>query len=210
MRKAGMLLVAFLLGLTLFSPVAAQDAPAGTPVAAECTVAPIDATTYYEAVMNSVPPLQQPINPEGPAASEEIAAAVTEVIQQSVACTNAGDFARLLAVIDPSYAPALIGVPYGQFEAALHALVEGSLDATQATPMVDDVDQSELNPTIVSVTNVLDHGNGIISAVAQIESNVSFASTFTIYLRVQEATGQYVIFYYAMHDLVTPIIPAGF
>ena len=210
MKKFFALFVLALIAATVSSPVAAQESTPEALQPGTCSVDPVDAATYYDAVMASIPPLQQPIAPEGEAASDDVIDAVTETILQSIACTNAGDFARLLAVIDPSYAPTLIGVPYGDFEAALFALVEASLDATAATPMVDDIDQSELSSSGVWIGDVLDHGNGIVSAVATIDSDMGYSSTFTIYLRQQEETGAWVIFYYAVHGLVTPLIPAGF
>ena len=94
MKKVFALFVLALIAATVSSPVAAQES---TPEALQpgiCSVDPVDAATYYDAVMASIPPLQQPIAPEGEAASDDVIDAVTATILQSIACTNAGDFSR--------------------------------------------------------------------------------------------------------------------
>lgn len=211
MRKVIAGLFALMIGLSVMAPTSAQEPPSEPLPPADCNaVEPIDPAAYNEAVLASVPPLPQPLHPEGEPASEDVVAAVTDVIAQSIACTNAGDYARLMAVIDPMYAPTLIGVPYGDFADTLTTLVEASLATDVATPMLEDIDQTVVSSELLSVTNVQDHGNGVVSAVAEIWQTAGYTSTVTIYLRTQEATGAFVIFSYVFHGGTTPLIPAGF
>lgn len=211
LRKLIAGLLALVIGFSMIGTVTAQEPPSEPLPPADCNaIEPIDPVAYNEAVLASVPPLPQPQNPEGEPAGEDVVASVTEVIAQSIACTNAGDYARLMAVIDPMYAPTLIGVPYGEFPTTLTALVEASLAAVEATPMLEDIDQTVVSSELLGVSNVQVHDHGVVSAVAEIWQTAGYLSTATIYLRTQEATGNYVIFAYVFHGQTTPYIPDGF
>jgi hypothetical protein len=205
MRPARLLLA--VLGLVLafaLAPVHAQDAtPAASPIplgAEFCTVEPIDPVAYYEAVWNSIPPLQQPANPVGQPADENTIAAVTDTIQQSIACTNIGDLGGLLAVLDPAYAPTLLGVPLKDVEAALQAAADASNSIDPATPLVDDVDQGGLVSTLNSISNVQMLENGSVSALVEVQRVGFDPYVATIYLRMDETTGRYVITNYTFHE----------
>lgn len=205
MRFARLLLAGLGLMLALaLAPVHAQDAtPAAspTPLGPEyCTVEPIDPAAYYEAVWNSIPPLQQPANPVGEPADENTIAAVTDTIQQSIACTNIGDLGRLLAVLDPAYAPTLLGVPLKDVEAALQAAAETSTSTDPATPLVDDVDYEGLVSTLNSISNVQLFENGSVSALVEVQRVGFDPYTATIYLRMDETTGRYIITHYTFHE----------
>lgn len=191
--------------------LAAQEAPAVDPeAAAQCTVEPIDPDAYNAAILESVPPLPASTSPEGEPADEATVEAVTEVINQSVACTSAGDLGRLLAVIDPSYAPTLLGVPYGDVPAAVEAAAETSHASGAATPLVDDVDQGSLITTLDSVSNVIVMEDGQVAADAVLVREGFPPSTATIYLEMDDETGRYIIVNYAFHEGETPIAtPAG-
>lgn len=203
-------LTAFLIGGSASVPVMSQETPAVDPdAAAQCTVDPIDPDAYNAAILESIPPLPASTSPEGEPADDETVEAVTEVIAQSVACTSAGDLGRLLAVIHPSYAPTLLGVPYGDVPAAV-AAAQTSEASGPATPLVDDVDQGSLVTTLDSVSNVIVLENGQVAAEAVLVREGFPPATATIYLEMDEATGRYVIVNYAFHEGETPVAtPAG-
>lgn len=155
--------------------------------------------------MESIPPLPASTSPQGEPADDATVEAVTEVISQSVACTSAGDLGRLLAVIDPAYAPTLLGVPYGDVPAAVEAAAAISEQAGPATPLVDDVDQGSLVTTLESVSNVMVLENGQVAAEAVLVRDGFPPTTATIYLEMDEESGRYVIVNYAFHQGETPV-----
>jgi hypothetical protein len=201
MRKLLFGSVAALLAVISMAGIGhAQDSATPAPLGADrCTVDPIDAAAYNAAIAASVPPLQQPANPVGTPADEATVAAVTDVIEQSVACTNIGDLGRLLAVLDPAYAPILLGVPYGDVPAAVEAAAATSISSGPATPLVDDYDQGSLVSTIESITDVIALEDGRVAAVATIKRADYPATTFTIYLRFDTEQQRYIITYYTLH-----------
>jgi hypothetical protein len=212
MRRIALGLVsALLIGVSASSPTMSQETPAVDPeAAAQCTVDPIDPDAYNAAILESIPPLPASTSPVGEPADDETVSAVTEVIAQSVACTSAGDLGRLLAVIDPSYAPTLLGVPYGDVPAAVEAAAQTSEAAGPATPLVDDVDQGSLVTTLDSVSNVVVLENGQVAAEAVLVREGFPPTTATIYLRMDEAAGRYIIVNYAFHAAEMPVAtPAG-
>jgi hypothetical protein len=199
------LLCAFGLLMT-GSLVRAQEATPAPLGAANCTVDPIDPDAYNAAIAEATPPLQQPIEAVGQPADEATVAAVTDTIQQSVACTNIGDLGRLLAVIDPAYAPTLLGVPNADVPAAVEAAAAASNAAGPATPLVDDFDQGSLVSSILSIKDIVVLDDGRVAAVTTIQRVGFPASTFTIYLRLNPDTNSYIITYYTFHpDAATPV-----
>ncbi|MGN6032474.1 MAG: hypothetical protein ACTHQE_12515 [Thermomicrobiales bacterium] len=187
------------MAMVSITTIAAQDA---TPVplgADHCTVDPIDPDTYNAAILEGIPPLHLSVAPEGTPADAETIAAVTDTIEQSIACTNIGDLGRLLAVIDPAYAPTLLGVPYGQVPAAIEAAAQTSY-ADEATPLVDDIDQQGLVSSLLGVTDILDLADGSVAAVATISRQGYPTSEVTIYLQYHEEAGRYIIINYSFHD----------
>jgi hypothetical protein len=193
------------------SGVVAQEEPAVDPsAAANCTVDPIDPDEYNAAILESIPPLPASTNPQGTPADDETISGVTDAISQSVACTSAGNLGRLLAVIDPAYAPTLLGVPYGDVPAAVEAAASTSEQTLEATPLVDDIDQGSLVTTLESVTNVIVLENGQVAAEAVLVREGFPPSTATIYLEMDENAGRYIIVNYAFHEGEAPIAtPAG-
>jgi hypothetical protein len=178
---------------------ATQDAATPAPLgAASCTVDPIDPTTYNAAIQKATPPLPQPVVATGKPADQATVDAVTDTIKQSIACTNIGDLGRLLAVIDPSYAPTLLGVPYADVPAAVVAAAKTS-QASNATPLVDDVDHQGLVSSLIGVTNVVVLDDGQVAAVAAISRQGFPVSVATIYLRNDPDQGRYIITNYSFH-----------
>lgn len=182
--------------VTLPAAVSAQDAtPAAPPVAlgaAECTVDPIDPARYGEAALLATPQASLPDVATGQPADADTITAVTDAIVQSIACTNAGDLSRLLAVIDPSYAPTLLDVPADQLPAALDAVVSGTPEpGAPATPLVDDNDESAISSTLLGIDDVVTFPDGQVAATVRIDSPQTGPATTTIYLRM--AGTRYVI-----------------
>lgn len=193
--------------LTTGSIAQAQDSATPTPLGAEsCTVDPIDPDAYNAAIAEATPPLPQPIDAAGETADDATVAAVTDAIEQSVACTNIGDLGRLLAVIDPAYAPTLLGVPYADVPAAIEAAAASSNAAGPATPLVDDLDQGGLVSSILSITDIVVLPDGGAAAVATVQRVGYPATTFTIYLRFDAAENRYIITSYTFHpEAATPV-----
>jgi hypothetical protein len=195
-------LIVSIASIALVSTAAAQDVATPAPLgAAECTVAPIDPDSYNAAIQASTPPLAQPIVASGFPADEETIAGVTDAIQQSVACTNIGDLGRLLAVIDPAYAPTLLGVPFADIPAAVEAAAATSNLAGPATPLVDDLDQGGLVSSLLGISDIVELEDGTSAAVATVQRIGYPATTFTIYLRYDETEGRYIITNYTFHPL---------
>ena len=161
--------------------------PAATPSAlgaAECTVDPIDPDTYGEAARSATPQAGLPDPATGEPADGATVFAVYDTIVQSIACTNAGDLGRLLAVIDPSYAPTLLGVPAEQIPAALEAAVASAPETGgTATPLVDDNDQSAIVSTLVGIGEIVSLPDGQVAATVEIDSPQTGPATTVIYLR---------------------------
>ncbi|MGB3328473.1 MAG: hypothetical protein WBA46_05925 [Thermomicrobiales bacterium] len=199
-KRTALTIVAVLaLGTFASTPLAAQDATPAPLGGEHCTVDPIDPVAYNAAILAGIPPLQLAIHPEGTPADEQTVAGVTDTIEQSIACTNIGDLGRLLAVIDPAYAPTLLGVPYGDVPAAIEAAAKTSY-LEVATPLVDDVDHQGLVSSLLGVTDVIDLVDGSVAAVATISRQGFPTNDVTIYLRYSEGAGRYIIINYSFHD----------
>jgi hypothetical protein len=189
----------FLLVLVQGSGAAYQEATPAVLGAEHCTVEPIDPVRYMAAIEASIPPLSANPFPVGTPADDATIADVTAVIEESIACTNVGDLGRLLAVLDPAYAPTLLGVPYSDLPAALEAAAATSMSDAPATPLVDDVDQGGLVSTLLGITNVQMLEDGSVSAEATVQRTDMPTTTFTIYLKFDDALGRYLITTYAFH-----------
>lgn len=199
-----------LLAATL-SPLASATAQEATPAPLgpeECTVEPIDPATYIAAINAATPAPPLPATAEGEPADEATVAAVTETMRQSIACTNAGDLGRLLAVIDPSYAPTILGVPFDQIPAAIEAAATSSATPTAlSTPLTDDLDQTSLYSTLLSVTDVRvlpqEFFNGQVACTVTISRPDIAVVTATVYLRLEG--DRYIITNYVYtQELATP------
>jgi hypothetical protein len=194
------LLLSFVAVTSTVSIAGAQDEATPAPLgAANCTVEPIDPDAYNAAIAEATPPLPQPMVAVGEPADKTTIAAVTDAIEQSVACTNIGDLGRLLAVIDPAYAPTLLGVPFADVPAAVEAAAATSNSTGPATPLVDDYDSGGLVSSLLEVTDVVVLPDGRAAAVATVQRVGMPATTFTIYLRFDEAENRYIITSYTFH-----------
>jgi hypothetical protein len=210
MRTSKSFLLAVILTLGIGSQtVAAQDATPEILGAAQCTVDPIDPDAYIAAVAAATPAPPLPSVPQGTPADAATVAAVTDTMRQSVACTNAGDLGRLLALIDPSYAPTLLGVPNDAIPAAVQAAADSSAAvAVDATPLVDDLDNTLLTSRIISISDVMvlpqEFYGGLVSLKIVIERPDIAMVTATVYLR--EDAGRYIItnYVYDMTFVATP------
>ncbi len=194
-----------LLALLAFVPsTMAQDTATPAPLgAADCTVDPIDPATYSAAIAAATPAPPLPVNAPGTPADEATVAAVTDTMRQSIACTNAGDLGRLLALIDPSYAPTILGVPNNQVDAAVQAAAETSAVAASSTPLVDDLDGTSLQSTLLNVTDIVvlpeEFFHGQVSAIVTIDRPDISTVTATVYLR-QEGD-RYIITNYVYQSI---------
>jgi hypothetical protein len=179
----GSLLVACLLLLTPF-PIAAAPAPAtmGTPAPDECTVAPRslplpggEATpTTPEAVATEFVP------PTGAPADDAIQQAVTATVRESVACANAGDLLRGLALYtDRFLANQLVG-PNGITQENLALLVS---TPPAAAPEADRL-------SLVAVRDVIQLADGRVGATVITHNS---DGTFEDYLFFTEVGNDWLI-----------------
>ena len=178
-----------LVVVALPSAVGAQDLPSTPPAtpaplgAAQCTVDPIDPETYGAAALAATPQAATPEAATGEPADDATVFAVYDTIVQSIACTNAGDLARLLAVIDPSYAQTLLGVPADQVQAAIDAAVAAAPEqGDTGTPLADDNDQSAIVSTLRGIDEIVTLPDGQVAATVQIDSPQTGPVTTIIYL----------------------------
>ncbi len=104
------------LALMLLAPsvsVVAQDASPSTdvPTASDCTVAPAEITTLLGSAGGADPssplfttqPVDEATLPDGPAVTDEELEGITDTVRQLVACANAFDPLRILALISDQY-----------------------------------------------------------------------------------------------------------
>ena len=108
------------LALTLLAPsaVLAQDDAAGrdVPAADECAVEPVDITTLLTTTSGadassplfSAVPVDEASLPDGPEATEEELAGITDTVRQLVACANAFDPFRIMALVSEQYIGQLV------------------------------------------------------------------------------------------------------
>jgi hypothetical protein len=195
MRSLAAVALTLVLTALAAAPAAVAQEATPAPLGSEaCTVDPIDPETYNGAILASVPPLFYGTeSPEGEPADEETTAAVTDAVRQSIACTNIGDLGRLLAVIDPAYAPTLLGVPYGEVPEAIEAAAAASRSTDPATPLVDDIDEGALDSSLVSVGDALLLADGRVAVLVTIQREGFPAADVTIYLTDHPTLGRWVI-----------------
>lgn len=201
----GAAILSLSLAVLAIPAAGAQDAPAtpaGTPAglgAADCTVDPIDPATYGAAAVSATPQAETPDLSAAEPVDDATAFAVFDTIVQSIACTNAGDLARLLAVIDPSYAQTILGVPADQVQAAIDAAVaSASEDGGTATPLVDDNVQTAVPATLLGIGDIVTLPDGRVAATVQIDDPQVGPITTVVYLR--ETEGRYLITNYVFLD----------
>ncbi len=208
MRLVSTLVGAAILALSLtvlaVPAVGAQDGPAtpaGTPSglgAAECTVDPIDPDSYGAAAVSATPQAVTPDLATAEPVDDATAFAVFDTIVQSIACTNAGDLARLLAVIDPSYAQTILGVPADQVQAAIAAAATSPEQGATGTPLADDNVQTVTSATLLGIGDIVTLPDGEVAATVQIGDPQVGPISAIIYLRMGQ--DRYLITNYVFLD----------
>lgn len=203
------ILSVLIVALALTWSVAAQDAPAtpgatpfaspeATPVtlgAAECTVDPIDPVAYGEAVRAAVSVTDSPAIETGQPADAETVAAVTATIEGSIACSNAGDMARLLTLTDPAFGPAMLGVGREDVQPEIDRAVAES-PATQGQagpPLIEESDGREVSATLLGIGEIVTFPDGTAAARIELDSpQTGGVATAVVHLRPTDA-GYYVV-----------------
>ena len=112
-RWVGRLAAIVALTLAMIGPVVAQEASPtpDAPGSRECTVAPVDISTLLGSAgaadpnspLFSTQPVDEASLPDGPAATDEELAGIEDSVRQLVACANAFDPFRILALISDRY-----------------------------------------------------------------------------------------------------------
>lgn len=211
---AFMMAVLSLLAIAPSMTAAAQDATPAPLGAADCTVAPVDPTTYAVAIIASTPVPNPPATISGQPADEATVAAVIETMRQSIACTNAGDIGRLLSLTDPSYAPTLLSLKPDQIQSAVEAAAAGSATPVSiATPFTDEQGNPLPLTSLIGVTNVLadivdmpdGYFNGQVVASVTIFRPGIGVVTATVYLRQDH--GRYMITNYVYETVAATPVP---
>jgi hypothetical protein len=139
------------LALVGITGATAQEAtPGATPGGMEMECVAVDATMAPESGMMGTPaasPMADatPAVAEGTAADETLAAEATAAIENFIACSNAGDFASVLAMMTPEYVLDLFGTD--DVAAIEQALAGVPLPPTQ----------------ILSIGNVMTYDDGRVS-----------------------------------------------
>ena len=202
------ILSVLLVALALTWSVAAQDAPAtpaatplGTPLAtpaatprplgaAECTVEPIDPVAYGEAVRAAVSVTDPPAIETGQPADAATVAAVTATIEGSIACSNAGDMARLLTLTDPAFGPAMLGVSREDVQPEIdRAVAESPVTQGQAgPPLIEENDGREVSATLLGIGEIVSFPDGTAAARIELDSpQTGGVATAIVHLRPTEA-----------------------
>jgi len=90
------------LSLSVLSTPVAANSPA-TPQTEECTVAPIAIDGLQALVLSGTPVAATPSRADAAVIAPDVAAGVTATIRQSIACTNANQPLRALALFTNAY-----------------------------------------------------------------------------------------------------------
>ena len=192
-----------LLAVLLTWSVAAQDAPAtpgatpmaspvATPIAlgaAQCTVDPVDPVAYGDAVRaaNSV---NDPLAfTTGQPADATTADAVIATIEGSIACSNAGDMARLLTLTDPAFAPAMLGVGRADVQPEIdRAVAETPAQGQAGPPLIEESDGREVSATLLEIDGVVTFPDGTAAIMIRLDSpQTNGVSDATAWLRQTDA-----------------------
>lgn len=178
--------IAALLAVTLTGAAAQEATPAATPGAtpgatplatplvlgaAECTVDPIDPVSYGEAVRAATsvtdPPAYETGRPADPATTE----AVSAVIRISIACTESGDMSRILAVTDPAFAPAMLGVQRADVQPEIdRAVAEAPPAGVAGPPLIEESDGREVHSTLLGIDGVVTFPDGTAAIRLRLDS----------------------------------------
>lgn len=198
------ILSVLLIALALTWSVAAQDAPAtpaatpfATPAAmpvplgaAECTVEPIDPVAYGDAVRTAVSVMDPPALETGQPADPATVAAVTATIAGSIACSNAGDMARLLTLTDPAFAPAMLSTDRAAIQPEIdRAVAESPVTQGQAgPPLIEESDGREVSATLLGIGEIVTFPDGTAAARIELDSpQTGGVATALVYLRPTDA-----------------------
>lgn len=192
--------IAALLTLSVTGSVVAQEAtpgatpgatPLATPIvlgAAECTVDPIDPVSYGEAVRAATsvtdPPAYETGRPADPATTE----AVSAVIRISIACTESGDMSRILAITDPAFAPAMLGVQRADAQPEIDRAVAEAPPAGMAGPaLIEESDGREVHSTLLGIDGVVTFPDGTAAIRLRLDSpQTGGVASATAWLRLTD------------------------
>ncbi|HEV2528401.1 MAG TPA: hypothetical protein VGT61_08150 [Thermomicrobiales bacterium] len=137
MAATGSLAGMLLLSGVVLTPAAAQDAIPTVPAASSCTIAPRE-TPIWDGIEIAEPTAPVSVAgpfvpPSGDPVDDAIRSAVTATIFQSIACQNAGDLGRMLALFSDDGVRAFFSGPRGFDAEAVGDAVEAG-----ATPVSGD------------------------------------------------------------------------
>ncbi len=193
------ILTLVLVALIMPWSVMAQDAPAtpgatplatpvGTPFAlgaAECTVDPVDPVSYGEAVRAAVSVTDPPAIETGQPADPTTVAAVSATIEGSIACSNAGDMARLLMLTDAAFAPAMLGVDRADVQPEIDRAVSETPPQGQAgPPLIEESSGQEVSATLLGIDSIVTFPDGTAAATIRLDSpQTSGVATAVAHLR---------------------------
>lgn len=169
--------VGLMLGaaVVLPRPSAIQAQTPATPVVRECTVAPLESPVWDQDVIAEP---TAPVSVEGPftpptgdPVDEETLAGVTATIEESIACQNAGDVARTLALFTPDAVRGFFSGPRGYDS--------DRVDATIAAGPVPVTTDRVL--TLVSIGDVVVLSDGRVGAsVTTSTADVEYVDYLTL------------------------------
>ena len=194
------LVLVLVLGLAAeraITGISRAQAPAGSATpqtlgAADCNATPVDPTAYATAI-TAATPIARATTPlsGGTPADAATTAAVTDTIRQSIACTNAGDYSRLLAVTDPGYAFTILDLNPGDAAAVIQDVAGTPGPINLATPHANVDGPASNQIQLVSVDNVMLLPDGQVWAATIITSPATGLTTVQIDLRFEN--GRYVV-----------------
>ena len=170
-----------LVALILPWSTTAQDppaTPAATPMAspvvlraADCAVGPVDPVSYGEAVRAATSVTDPPAFETGQPADAETTAPVTDTIHTAIACSNAGDMARLLTLTDPAFAPAMLGVDRTDVQPEIdRAVAESPAQGQAAPPLIEESTGQEVSATLLGIGDVVTFPDGTAAVRMQLDS----------------------------------------
>jgi|GEM_PF-2434669 len=184
-------------GGTLARQGATPTAPADIPAASECVVEPVETGDLITLLTGNPSeddlltrePIAEADLPTGPAANEDEVAGITAATRQLVACANARDLFRIVALLSPDFQIALAGAALG-----LQAQVDGETPGAdvQATleerfpvPInVEDIDAAQ-QVAMIPIRNARLLNDGRVAAILEpvvegVAQPVAFFVTFTV------------------------------
>ncbi|MDQ3512578.1 MAG: hypothetical protein M3462_02755 [Chloroflexota bacterium] len=193
-----MLMIAALAGGgTLARQGATPTAPADVPAASECVVEPLEAGDLLPLLTSNSggddllarEPVAEASLPTGPEATAEETAGITAAVRQLVACANARDPFRIVALLSPDFQVALAGAVLGlqsQIEGDdPEADVQATLEERFPVPInVEDVD-AEQQVAMIPIRDARLLTDGRVGAILEpvvegVDAPVAFFVTFVL------------------------------